>query len=156
MDQKQRQRAVLAAVIEAYIRSGEPVGSKTLAQALGNTVSSATIRNDMADLAAAGYLEQPHTSAGRIPTGKAYRLYIDELMKRHPLAADKRRGRPRQGYRKHRAGAGLFHRMRRCQQQSRTHRRRHSPYRAVAYQSAIRRVGGHHRYGTGAKPSVPF
>lgn len=91
MDQKQRQHAVLAAVIEAYVHTGEPVGSKALASALGNTVSSATIRNDMADLAAQGYLEQPHTSAGRIPTGKAYRLYIDRLMKRHPISADKRR-----------------------------------------------------------------
>ena len=90
MEPKERHRAVLAAVIEEYIRSGEPVGSKALVSLLGNTVSSATIRNDMADLAADGYLEQPHTSAGRVPTAKAYRLYVDRLMRRDPLSAEKR------------------------------------------------------------------
>ncbi|MBR7092458.1 MAG: heat-inducible transcription repressor HrcA [Clostridia bacterium] len=91
MDQKERQRAVLAAIVEEYVRTNEPVGSKALAEVLGNTVSSATIRNDMADLSAEGYLEQPHTSAGRVPTAKAYRLYINELMQRHPLSPEKRR-----------------------------------------------------------------
>ena len=81
----ERKKAVLCAVIESYIRTGEPVGSKVLVSLLNNAVSSATIRNEMADLAAMGYLEQPHTSAGRIPTAKAFRLYIDELMQRRPL-----------------------------------------------------------------------
>ena len=69
-----RKKAILSAVIESYIRTGEPVGSKAIVMLLENAVSSATIRNDMAELAALGYLEQPHTSAGRIPTAKAFRL----------------------------------------------------------------------------------
>lgn len=74
-----RKQKIIAAVVDAYIRTGEPIGSKALVELLNNTVSSATIRNDMADLAAAGYLDQPHTSAGRIPTAAAFRLYVDSL-----------------------------------------------------------------------------
>ena len=80
-----RKCRILAAVIESYIDTGEPVGSKALAEMLGNCVSSATIRNDMATLTAAGYLTQPHTSAGRLPTAKALRLYVDRLMDRRSL-----------------------------------------------------------------------
>lgn len=75
-----RKQQIVAAAVDAYIRTGEPVGSKLLAELLGNAVSSATIRNDMADLAAAGYLMQPHTSAGRVPTALAFRLYLDRLL----------------------------------------------------------------------------
>ena len=85
-----RKKAILSAVIESYIRTGEPVGSKAIVMLLENAVSSATIRNDMAELAALGYLEQPHTSAGRIPTAKAFRLYIDELMPHRGLGADRK------------------------------------------------------------------
>lgn len=81
-----RKAKILAAIIESYIETGTPVGSKMLADMLGNHVSSATIRNDMAALTAAGYLEQPHTSAGRLPTAKAFRLYIEQLMDRRPLS----------------------------------------------------------------------
>ncbi|MBQ1951089.1 MAG: heat-inducible transcription repressor HrcA [Clostridia bacterium] len=81
-----RKAKILAAIIEYYIETGNPVGSKMLADMLGNHVSSATIRNDMAALTAAGYLEQPHTSAGRLPTAKAFRLYIEQLMDRRPLS----------------------------------------------------------------------
>lgn len=81
----ERKSRILALIIESYIQTGEPVGSKALAEMLDNCVSSATIRNDMAALTAAGYLEQPHTSAGRLPTAKAFRLYIDRLMHRNPL-----------------------------------------------------------------------
>ncbi len=84
-----RKKAILSAVIESYIRTGEPVGSKAIVMMLENAVSSATIRNDMAELAALGYLEQPHTSAGRIPTARAFRLYIDELMPHRGLGADR-------------------------------------------------------------------
>lgn len=80
-----RKARILSLIIESYIDTGEPVGSKALAEMLGNCVSSATIRNDMAALTAMGYLEQPHTSAGRLPTAKAFRVYIDQLMDRHPL-----------------------------------------------------------------------
>ena len=91
MELGERKQKILAAIIDAYIQTGEPVGSKTLVEMLDNAVSSATIRNDMADLAAAGYLEQPHTSAGRIPTARAFRLYIDSLMHRQPLSEKRRR-----------------------------------------------------------------
>lgn len=90
MELGERKQKILAAIIDAYIQTGEPVGSKTLVEMLDNAVSSATIRNDMADLAAAGYLEQPHTSAGRIPTARAFRLYIDSLMHRQPLSEKRR------------------------------------------------------------------
>lgn len=79
MEQGTRKQRIVAAVVDAYIRTGEPVGSKLLATMLNNAVSSATIRNDMAELAAEGYLAQPHTSAGRIPTTAAFRLYLDRL-----------------------------------------------------------------------------
>ena len=80
-----RKGRILAAIVESYIRAGEPVGSKVLAEMLGNCVSSATIRNDMAALTMAGYLAQPHTSAGRLPTPQALRWYVEEMMDRRPL-----------------------------------------------------------------------
>ncbi len=86
----ERKKAILCAVIECYIRTGEPVGSKMIAGLLNYAVSSATIRNDMAELSALGYLEQPHTSAGRIPTAKAFRLYIDRLMPRRAVTEQHR------------------------------------------------------------------
>lgn len=78
-----RQREILNAVVESYIATGEPVSSGTLAQsAFGNSISSATLRNEMADLAEAGLLDQPHTSAGRIPSAEAFRLYVSEIQTR--------------------------------------------------------------------------
>lgn len=76
----ERKLKILAAVVDEYVRTGEPVGSKAVAGLAGIKVSAATIRNDMAALEQMGYLEQPHTSAGRVPTFQGYRLYIDELM----------------------------------------------------------------------------
>ena len=75
-----RKLRILAAVVDEYIRTGEPVGSKAVSKLDGMRVSPATIRNDMAALEQLGYLEQPHTSAGRIPTFAGYRLYIDKIM----------------------------------------------------------------------------
>lgn len=80
MEMTERKKKILAAVVERYILSGEPVGSKALVDLPGLSVSSATVRNDMADLVTAGYLEQPHTSAGRIPSSEGYRYYVDNLM----------------------------------------------------------------------------
>lgn len=77
-----RKQKILAAVIERYIATGEPIGSKSLQSADGLEVSSATIRNELADLTAKGFLIQPHTSAGRVPTEYGYRYYVDNLMKR--------------------------------------------------------------------------
>jgi heat-inducible transcriptional repressor len=74
-----RKSAVLRAVVEEYVRSGEPVGSETIAEGAGLGVSSATIRNEMAALEELGYLQHPHTSAGRIPTDAGYRHYVDAL-----------------------------------------------------------------------------
>ena len=76
-----RKLRILQAIIDDYIRSAEPVGSRTLAKKYELGISSATIRNEMSDLEEMGFLEQPHTSAGRVPSDKAYRLYVDKLMK---------------------------------------------------------------------------
>ena len=84
----ERKLKVLFAVVESYIATGEPVGSKTICEMMDNTVSSATIRNEMASLAEMGLLEQPHTSAGRIPTHQGYRVYIQN-MQRLKEAAEK-------------------------------------------------------------------
>ena len=75
-----RKEKILKAIIDDYILTGIPVGSRTLSKRKEIGVSSATIRNDMADLEELGFLEQPHTSAGRIPSDTAYRLYVDKLM----------------------------------------------------------------------------
>lgn len=80
MELSERKQKILGAVVELYIRTGEPVGSKSLLGELDMSVSSATVRNEMAELAALGLLEQPHTSAGRIPTNEGYRYYVDNLM----------------------------------------------------------------------------
>ena len=80
-----RKQKVLAAIVENYIATGEPVGSKALLNIMDISVSSATIRNEMADLTLGGYLLQPHTSAGRIPTQKGYRFYVDNFLKPKPL-----------------------------------------------------------------------
>ena len=82
----ERKKKILRAVIESYVQNAEPVGSKAVAELAGLDVSSATIRNDMADLEEQGYLEQPHTSAGRIPSAKGYRLYVNELMEDYKLS----------------------------------------------------------------------
>lgn len=86
----ERKRRILAAVVDTYILTGEPVGSKAIAALPDIRVSPATIRNDMAMLEQLGYLEQPHTSAGRIPTYSGYRLYIDELMNEKTLSEEEK------------------------------------------------------------------
>ncbi|HZJ83880.1 MAG TPA: heat-inducible transcriptional repressor HrcA [Clostridia bacterium] len=81
MELGERKLQILQAIIDDYIVSAEPVGSRTISKKYGIGLSSATIRNEMADLEDMGYLEQPHTSSGRIPSDKGYRLYVDHLMK---------------------------------------------------------------------------
>ena len=76
-----RKKKILKAIIKTYMETGEPVGSRTISKYTDLNVSSATIRNEMSDLTDLGYIVQPHTSAGRIPSDKGYRLYVDELMK---------------------------------------------------------------------------
>jgi heat-inducible transcriptional repressor len=81
----ERAQLLLKALIESYIRDGQPVGSRTLSRDSGLSLSSATIRNVMADLEELGFVVSPHTSAGRIPTDKGYRLFVDSLLKVKPL-----------------------------------------------------------------------
>ena len=88
MDLSDRKLKILKAIIDDYIETGIPVGSRTLSKMPGFEYSSATIRNEMADLEDMGYLEQPHTSAGRTPSDKAYRLYVDRMMKIGELSTD--------------------------------------------------------------------
>ena len=80
-----RKKKILKAIIKTYMETGEPVGSRTISKYTDLNVSSATIRNEMSDLTDLGYIVQPHTSAGRIPSDKGYRLYVDELMKEKEL-----------------------------------------------------------------------
>ena len=75
----EREREILTAIVETFIATGDPVGSRTLARSNREGLSPATIRNVMADLADAGFLEQPHTSAGRVPSTEAYRYYVEQL-----------------------------------------------------------------------------
>lgn len=86
----ERERRVLEAVVRSYVETAEPAGSRTISRRFGLGVSPATIRNTMADLEEKGFLFHPHTSAGRIPTEKAYRVYVDALIRVEPLAASER------------------------------------------------------------------
>ncbi len=88
MELSERKKKILRAVVESYVRTAEPVGSKAILELAELNVSSATIRNDLADLTEQGYLEQPHTSAGRIPSPKGYRLYVNELMEEQRLSLE--------------------------------------------------------------------
>ena len=88
MELTELKKKVLRSVVDLYIRTAEPVGSKAITELPDMKYSSAPIRNEMADLTAMGYLEQPHTSAGRIPSAAGYRLYVDELMMDYRLSID--------------------------------------------------------------------
>jgi heat-inducible transcriptional repressor len=83
-----REREILTAIVETFIATGDPVGSRTLARSNREGLSPATIRNVMADLADAGYLEQPHTSAGRVPSSEAYRYYVEQLTGKASLSQE--------------------------------------------------------------------
>jgi heat-inducible transcriptional repressor len=84
----ERAQRLLRVLVEAYIRDGQPVGSRTLSRESGLALSSATVRNVMADLEELGFVTSPHTSAGRIPTDKGYRFFVDTLLKLRPSAGD--------------------------------------------------------------------
>ncbi len=90
MELGKRKEMILSAVVEHYVKTGEPVGSKFLMSTLPISVSSATIRNEMSELAEMGLLEQPHTSSGRVPSQKGYRYYIDHLMSVNELSGEER------------------------------------------------------------------
>src|SRR6476619_6186099 len=89
--QEERRLEVLRAIVEDYVATHEPVGSKALVERHGLGVSPATVRNDMAALEDEGYITQPHTSAGRVPTDKGYRLFVDRLSTVKPLSSAERR-----------------------------------------------------------------
>ena len=88
MELDDRKRRILQAIIEEYIGTAEPVSSSALVDNYGMQLSSATIRNEMANLEQGGYIEKPHTSAGRIPSAKGYRFYVDELLKDDNISFD--------------------------------------------------------------------
>ena len=91
MELDERKVKILDAIIRNYLETGEPVGSRTISKYTDLNLSSATIRNEMADLEELGYIVQPHTSAGRIPSDKGYRFYVDHLMQeRHLLMMERR------------------------------------------------------------------
>lgn len=85
MELDQRKVVILTTIIKNYLETGEPVGSRTISKFSGLNLSSATIRNEMSDLEEMGYIVQPHTSAGRIPSDKGYRFYVDQLMENHQM-----------------------------------------------------------------------
>ncbi len=89
--QEERRLAVLRAIVEDYVATEEPVGSKALVERHGLGVSPATVRNDMAALEEEGFITQPHTSAGRVPTDKGYRLFVDRLSTVKPMSAAEKR-----------------------------------------------------------------
>ncbi len=90
MDLTERKLKILQAIISDYVRSAEPVGSRTLSKKYDLGISPATIRNEMADLEEMGYLTHPHTSAGRVPSDKAYRLYVNALMEKKELSREEK------------------------------------------------------------------
>ena len=92
MELSDRKKAILRAIIQTYLETGEPVGSRTISKCSDLNLSSATIRNEMADLEEMGYILQPHTSAGRIPSDKAYRLYVDTVLRNKEKEVDDAKG----------------------------------------------------------------
>lgn len=90
MELDERKKKILAAVIKNYLDTGEPVGSRTISKYTDLSLSPATIRNEMADLEDMGYIFQPHTSAGRIPTDKGYRLYVDDMLESRRAELDEK------------------------------------------------------------------
>ncbi len=89
LEENSRHKIILKTIIKTYLETGEPVGSRTISKSAGLDLSPATIRNVMSDLVEEGFIDQPHTSAGRIPTDKAYRFYVDELIKDQEIEIEK-------------------------------------------------------------------
>ena len=96
MELDERKMKILKAIISTYLRTGEPVGSRTIAKDTDLHLSSATIRNEMADLEEMGYILQPHTSAGRIPSDMGYRYYVNSLMEENEELNDRDQERERE------------------------------------------------------------
>ena len=94
MELTERKLKILQAIISDYVRTAEPVGSRTISKKYDLGISPATIRNEMADLEEMGYLTHPHTSAGRVPSDMAYRLYVNALMEKKELSREEKRSSP--------------------------------------------------------------
>ena len=92
MELTDRKKQILKIVVDGYIATAEPMGSKAIVEKMPGKISSATVRNELADLEQMGYLEQPHTSAGRIPSPQGYRLYVNELMDRRSVSREEAEG----------------------------------------------------------------
>lgn len=92
MQLDERKIKIMQAIIRNYLETGEPVGSRTISKYTDLNLSSATIRNEMADLEELGYIIQPHTSAGRIPSDKGYRLYVDQMMEEKEREVEELKG----------------------------------------------------------------
>ncbi len=90
MELSARKQAILTAVVKAYIKTGEPIGSKLLSNILNLSLSSATLRNEMSELCELGLLEQPHTSAGRVPSVTGYKMYVDSVLSSHTLSDEQK------------------------------------------------------------------
>ena len=101
MELDERKIKILNSIIQTYLITGEPVGSRTISKYTDLNLSSATIRNEMSDLEEMGYIIQPHTSAGRIPSDKGYRFYVDNLMKEKVAEVDEVKEVPHQFGRLH-------------------------------------------------------
>lgn len=99
MELDERKKKILKVIIQNYMETGEPVGSRTISKDPDLKLSSATIRNEMSDLEEMGYIIQPHTSAGRIPSDKGYRLYVDYLMQEKRPGSDGTSGTDGSAYR---------------------------------------------------------
>ena len=90
MELTERKLKILQAIISDYVKTAEPVGSRTISKRYDLGISPATIRNEMADLEEMGYLTHPHTSAGRVPSDMAYRLYVNALMEKKELTKEEK------------------------------------------------------------------
>lgn len=88
MELSARKKQILKSVVDSYIQTGEPVGSKYLTEKSDLSVSSATVRNEMNELERMGYLAQPHASSGRVPTAEGYRTYVNSLMEQYLLTLE--------------------------------------------------------------------
>ena len=92
MELSERKHTILKAIIQNYLETGEPVGSRTISKDTDLNLSSATIRNEMSDLEEMGYILQPHTSAGRIPSDKGYRFYVDTMLEEREREVEELKG----------------------------------------------------------------
>ena len=155
-----RAQHLLKTLIERYVSDGQPVGSRALSRQSGLELSPATVRNVMADLEEMGFIASPHTSAGRVPTAKGYRFFVDSLMVMKPLEQSRDRSprrrarrRPAAAARQHRGGPPVAaHPVRGCRDDAQAPRRHLPPPRVPAPRRAARAADPGHRRRRRAEP----